>query len=57
MALTLKQSKTIRDIAQILYEFLPGSGNAAWKGHVSFKTVALKVGVGEFWQQGSNCQW
>lgn len=53
MPLSLKQSKAIRDIAQILYEFLPGSGNAAWKGHVSFRTVAQKVGVGDFWQSGS----
>ena len=24
-----------------------------WKGHVSFKTVAEQVGVGNFWQPGS----
>ena len=41
------------DIAEILYDFLPGSGNASWKGHVSFSTISVKCGVGEFWQGGS----
>jgi hypothetical protein len=29
------------------------AGNAVWKGHVSFSTVAEKCGVGDFWQPGS----
>lgn len=41
------------DLAEVLYDFLPGSGNPSWKGHVSFKTVADNVGVGTFWQPGS----
>lgn len=41
------------DLAEVLYDFLPGSGNPSWKGHVSFKTVAEGVGVGAFWQRGS----
>ena len=53
MALPLKESRAIADMADLLYDFLPGSGNPGWKGHVSFKTVAEKVGVGEFWQPGS----
>ncbi|MBU8923261.1 MAG: restriction endonuclease [Bacteroidales bacterium] len=53
MALSLKHSRAARDLAQVLYDFLPGSGNANWKGHVSYKTVAEKVGVGDFWQPGS----
>lgn len=40
-------------IAELFYDFLPGSGSPKWKGHVSFKTVAEKVGVGDFWQPGS----
>ena len=40
-------------MASLLYNFLPGSGDPSWKGHVSFKTVAEKVGVGDFWQPGS----
>ena len=53
MALPLKQSHAIAGMAELLYDFLPGSGNVKWTGHVSFKTVAEKVGVGDFWQPGS----
>ena len=53
MALSLKESRALRELADTLYDFLPGSGSAAWKGHVSFKSVAEKVGVGNFWQPGS----
>ena len=51
--LTLKESRAVADLAELLYDFLPGSGNANWKGHVSFKTVAESAGVGDFWQPGS----
>ena len=53
MGLPLKQSRVVRDLAEALYDFLPGSGSATWKGHVSFKSIADKVGVGDFWQPGS----
>lgn len=53
MALSLKESRAVTNLAELLYDFLPGSGNPNWKGHVSFKTVAEKVGVGDFWQPGS----
>lgn len=53
MALSLKKSKAVTEMANLLYDFLPGSGDAKWKGHVSFKTVSEKVGVGDFWQPGS----
>jgi hypothetical protein len=53
MSLKLKESRAIADLADLLYGYLPGSGSANWKGHVSFRTVAEKVGVGEFWQPGS----
>ena len=35
MALPLKESRAVRELADLLYDFLPGSGNSAWKGHVS----------------------
>jgi hypothetical protein len=54
MALLLKESRAVRELAEVFYDFLPGSGSAAWKGRVSFKSVAEKVGVGDFWQPGSN---
>lgn len=50
---SLKESHLASEIARILYDFLPGSGAANWKGHISFKTVAKEVGVGNFWQDGS----
>lgn len=53
MGLSLKESKAVAAIAGLLYSFLPGSGDPKWKGHVSFKTVAEKVGVDDFWQPGS----
>ena len=52
MALPLKESRSIAEMAGLLYDFLPGSGSKQWKGHVSF-SVAEKVGVGDFWQPGS----
>lgn len=53
MALTLKESRAVSDLAELAYDLLPGSGSGRWKGHVSFKTVAQKVGVGAYWQVGS----
>jgi hypothetical protein len=53
MALSLKETRAISGLADVLYEFLPGSGHAAWKGHVNFRTVAAKVGVGDLWPGGS----
>jgi hypothetical protein len=53
MPLSLKESQAIAELAEFLYDFLPGSGHALWKGHVSYRTVAEKVGVGSFWQPGS----
>ncbi len=53
MALPLKQSRAVRNLAETLYDFLPGSGHGSWKGHVTFETVAEKAGVGDFWQGGS----
>lgn len=53
MPLSLKESRSVAEMAEVLYNFLPGSGNPKWKGHVSFKTIAKKVGVEDFWQSGS----
>lgn len=53
MPLSLKESRACTEMAEVLYDFLPGSGSRAWKSHVSFQTVSEKVGVGGFWQQGS----
>jgi len=53
MALSLRESRALTEIAKVLYDFLPGSGPSHWKGHISFKTVARDIGVGDFWQTGS----
>lgn len=49
MGLTLKESNAARGLAECLADFLPGSGAKAWKGHVTFGTVAERAGVREFW--------
>lgn len=53
MGLSLKELRAIAEIAELFYDYLPGSGSPKWKGHVSFKTITEKVGVGDFWQPGS----
>src|SRR4051812_40566032 len=53
MGLPLKESQAAGELAHALYEFLPGSGSAAWTNHVSIHSVATKVGVGDFYLAGS----
>ncbi|MHB1758151.1 MAG: hypothetical protein ACYCT9_11715 [Leptospirillum sp.] len=53
MALKLSETRAISGLADVLYNFLPGSGHSRWKGHVNFGTVASKVGLSNFWQGGS----
>lgn len=53
MPVSLKESQVAAEMAKLLYDFLPGSGSSQWKGHVTFATVAQRVGVGNFWQGGS----
>jgi hypothetical protein len=50
---TLKRTEAISNIAHLLYDFLPGSGRPEWKGHISFKSISQKLGVGQYWQEGS----
>lgn len=53
MSLSLKESNAVRELAHLLYSFLPGSGSRQWKGHVTFQSVANRVGVGAYWPSGS----
>ena len=53
MSLPLKKTEALRSLAWVLKELLPGSGNPTWRNHVTFATVASRVGVGEFWPGGS----
>jgi hypothetical protein len=47
MPLSLKQSQVAGALKGVLHDLLPGSGNKAWRGHVTFATVATPVGVGD----------
>jgi restriction endonuclease len=53
MALSLKETRAVDELAEFLCSWLPGSGSRQWKGHVSFRSVAKKIGVDDFWQEGS----
>ena len=53
MSTSLHESKAAADLACLFYDFLPASGGRSWKGHVTFETVAIQSGVGEFWTGGS----
>ncbi|RWO88374.1 hypothetical protein [Mesorhizobium sp.] len=49
MSISMKEATAVSAIADLLYDFLPGSGNS----RTAFPLAANEVGVGEFWQQGS----
>jgi len=53
MGLSFKETRAISGLADVLYDFLPGSGHSSWKGHENFATVAAKAGVGSYWPGGS----
>lgn len=53
MVSPLKKAEAISNIAHLLYDFLPGSGRPEWKGHVSFRSIAQKLGLSHFWPEGS----
>src|SRR6266851_7885874 len=47
--LSLAEAQAIENIADLLYDFLPGSGN----NKTAFPLAAAQAGVGEFWTAGS----
>lgn len=47
--LSLAEAQAVEDIADLLYDFLPGSGNSK----TAFPLAADQAGVGEFWTGGS----
>lgn len=49
MVLTLTEAAAVEQIGSLLYDFLPGSGNA----NAAFPIAAAKVGVVGFWVGGS----
>lgn len=48
MSPTMKETGAVAALANLLYDFLPGSGNNA----TAFPLAAQKVGVAEFWPGG-----
>jgi hypothetical protein len=53
MALTPNQAKIINDMAEILYDFLPGSRPPRSDQSISFPGAACDVGLQGFWWGGS----
>jgi restriction endonuclease Mrr len=47
--LSFREAQVVEDLADLLYDFLPGSGN----GRTAFPLAAAQVGVGELWVPGS----
>lgn len=47
--LSMAEAQAVENIADLLYDFLPGSGNAK----TAFPLAAERAGVGEFWVAGS----
>ncbi|MGB8898186.1 MAG: restriction endonuclease [Methylocella sp.] len=47
--LSFREAQVVEDLADLLYDFLPGSGN----GSTAFPLAAAQVGVGELWVPGS----
>jgi hypothetical protein len=53
MTISLKESQAITKIADVLYEFLPGSRSPYSDQTVSFPGVARKLGLFQYWVGGS----
>jgi hypothetical protein len=46
---SFREAQAVEDLADLLYDFLPGSGN----NRTAFPLAAAQAGVGEFWIPGS----
>jgi hypothetical protein len=51
--ITLAETQAVNEIAQILYDFLPGKPHPFADQALSFPGVAQQVGVGEYWPGSS----
>lgn len=49
MPVSLREGQDIDELAGVLYDMLPGSGNP----RLSFPTVAQELGLARYWQGGS----
>ncbi|WP_461208570.1 restriction endonuclease [Desulfocurvus sp. DL9XJH121] len=53
MALTLKESNSVVEMADILYDFLPGTPHPRGAQRLSFPAIAYDLGLAEYWTGGS----
>jgi hypothetical protein len=53
MALSLKETQAIADLATLLYSFLPGEPHPLADQALSFKGISAKLGLGPLWSGGS----
>jgi hypothetical protein len=51
MALSILQTQAVSELAQHLYDYLPGT--SAWQGTYTFSNAASECGVGALWRGGS----
>lgn len=47
--MSFREAQAIEDLADLLYDFLPGSGN----NRTAFPLAAAQAGVGDLWVPGS----
>jgi hypothetical protein len=47
--LSFREAQAVEDLADLLYDLLPGSGN----NRTAFRLAAAQAGVSEFWIPGS----
>lgn len=53
MSPSLEEIRAISDSAKLLYSFLPGNPHPYADPSISFRGVAIDLGLGSFWQKGS----
>ncbi len=53
MTLTLKESNAVVKIAEVLYDFLPGTPHKYGVKRLSFPAIAEDLGLGNYWTGGS----
>lgn len=53
MTLSLQEIQILQEIAQLLYNFLPGTPHPFADQSISFSGIASELGLGDFWLGGS----
>ena len=53
MSLSLSETQVIAELADHLYDYLPGKAHPYARPPISFETIAVQSGLGNFWPGGS----